>query len=272
MKKNKIIILLFLALYLCGCSKNENYEKLKDKVKVGDYINIIEKNNTYIAKHQFTGTDNDQNISLANLNDWIVIKSSSNSIELMSLNVTDDELCFNGKTGYKNYIYVLNDLSKSFNGSYVIGGRAFGYKNQTEKIENDTCIDNTSLCENKKEYNQQPVEALGFGDEEYKDDYDLSKKLNVLSAGNNKYSSNHYWVASREIHIYNISPVYFMGKYVDATRNLDITTEVLYEDSMSFGKKNNEHCHSVRPIIIISPDSSIISGDGQTKETAYNIK
>ena len=270
MKNKKILILLVLVLCMCGCGKNENYEKLKDKVKVGDYVNITVENNTYVAKQQFTGADNDQNISLANLTDWIVINTSVNSIELMSLNVTNDELCFNGKIGYKNYIYVLNDLSKSFNDSYVIGGRAFGYRNQTEKIEDDTCIDNSSLCENKKEYNKPPVEELGLGDEDYTEDYNLSKQLNVLSAGNNKYSSNHYWVASRGV--YNGSPVYYMGKYVDAGRNLKITTEVLYENSMFFGKKDSEHCHSVRPIIIISPDSSIISGDGQTKATAYNIK
>ena len=81
MKNKKILILLVLVLCMCGCGKNENYEKLKDKVKVGDYVNITVENNTYVAKQQFTGADNDQNISLANLTDWIVINTSLNSIE-----------------------------------------------------------------------------------------------------------------------------------------------------------------------------------------------
>lgn len=63
-----------------------------------------------------------------------------------------------------------------------------------------------------------------------------------------------------------------MARYVDAARSLNITTEVLYKDSISFGKTENEHCQSVRPIIILNPDSNIVSGDGKTMEISFNIK
>ena len=272
MKKTILTILLcgVLILGITGC--NNNYTKLKDEIKIGDYIYFQPELKEYIADSKYTATKSNQSISVENLNTWIVTKINAASIEVMSINVTDDELCFNGKTGYMNYIYVLNNFSNSFKqNSGVINGRAFGYNNQTEIITDDICIENYYLCENKEKYNGVEVEKLGLGDENYYDDYEMASNMNILMAGNQTYSSANYWVASREVSL--TTPTYWMGKYVDAARNLRITKEVLYEtDSLFSETKNNEHCHSVRPILTIDLDTNIISGDGESIETAYKLK
>lgn len=272
MKKSILTILLYgiLITGLTGC--NNNYTKLKDEVEVGDYIYFQPKSKQYIADSKYTGAESNQSISVEKLNTWIVTKINAASIEVMSINVTDDELCFNGKTGYMNYIYVLNDFSDSFKqNNGVINGRAFGYSNQSEIITDDVCIENYYLCKNKERYNGVEVEELGLGDENYYDDYELASNMNILMAGNQTYGSTKYWVASREVS--STTPTYWMGKYVDSGRNLRISTEVLYEtDSLFSETKNDEHCHSVRPILTIDLDTNIISGDGKSIETAYKLK
>ena len=266
MKKIKIIIMLIIVIVLCGCGKEENYETLKDKVKVGDYILLSSDNKEYIAKKEDTGCESDQTISFDNIKYWVVTNKTEYSLELYSLTVSKDELCFKGRSGYANYIYVLNDLVKSYSNKLIVGSRHFGYSNQTEKITDYTCLKNHYDCE----YNGKNTEEYGYGDEGYLEDYKTAKFKGILAIGTDEYHLAHYWIASRKIYSAESLLVYYMARYASAGSNFDVKTEVLYEDSSN--TKNSEYCHSVRPIIYISNDAKIVSGDGESVETGYVIK
>ena len=72
-----------------------------------------------------------QTINPSELDLWRVIKKNEDgSIEVISENTSNEEIHFYGKTGYINYIGVLNEIARAYKNE--VGSRYMGYNGQTE--------------------------------------------------------------------------------------------------------------------------------------------
>ncbi len=182
---------------------------LYDNVKVGHLVRYTPRKTSYEITSDLTGYDHNQTINPSELNLWRVIrKNSDGSIDLVSEYTSSTKLFFKGKQGYKNYIGVLNTLSRSYETDDITSGsRYMGYDGQTENITDETKLNQTSApwTENTSAENSpkgSERERQGGGDTLYITDEALVREaydnsLDTYRVHDINGASSYYWLGSR---------------------------------------------------------------------------
>ena len=224
---------------------------IADKVELGDYIRMTPTSASYTISKNLTGYESDQVINTSELDLWRVIrKNADGTVEVVSEYVSSEEVTFYGKTGFLNYVAALHYITDAYkNKNYVENVRHFGWNGQPSTCEN------ISSCPN--------IDKNG--------EYELvNKVLGNLNGITKKGEKKSYFVAQRKWHIYNdhywcyFEQISNEGKWKEGL--------VYYEKISEEAKVSEEISASIRPILVLSSKVEIKSGDGKSKETAYNLE
>ncbi len=230
-----------------------------DKVEIGEYVSYTPNKTSYNISTSLTGYTLTQTINPGGLNLWRVIrKNSDGSIDLVSEYVLE-ELHFEGKTGYKNYIGTLNTIASQYEKSGITSGsRYMGYNGQTLTITDETMLNRKkapwtehTTAENSPKGSTR--EAQGGGDVLFETDVNLVR----AACGTLKALQGNYYIAGRQYNSYdsswdfNISSVSSDGTVSHVT---------LYRYDRAFFSRVVHGFH--RPIVILKSGIQAISGDG----------
>ncbi|MBR3660678.1 MAG: hypothetical protein IKN63_02110 [Bacilli bacterium] len=184
--------------------------------KLGDYVSYMPTSTSYSPNTSLRGDATAVTINPSELTLWRVIKINPNcTVEVVSEYVSTSTVQFKNKTGYLNYVYVLNEIAKQYadsshtytldpasapNGAF----RNVGYDGATLQITNTTRIDNTSLGASGGLWYQKSTglngeESLGGGDQGFTTDLKLLSDAGVSIAAYAKGTTTptEYWLASR---------------------------------------------------------------------------
>ncbi len=211
-------------------------------LKVGDYISMTPTSTSYTVASSVTGNDTDQTINPSELNLWRVIKKNDNgTVDVISENVSTNEIYFKGETGYLNLVGTLNAIASQYgNTSYVSSTRSMGFSNQTEVCESiDACLADTG----------------------YETDVNLvSTALGSLIGNDSNGVADAYWIASR-----NTNENTQNGRFINATGV--VSDEQITGDGASYS-----NAIKIRPILTLKSNLKIASGDGASSATAYTFE
>lgn len=176
---------------------SENYSEDNDirNFKVGDYVEYTSSTDSYTLDSSTTGYSKTQIIHPSKLNLWRIIKKNDDgTLEMISVNASNETVYFKGITGYKYLIRNLNAIAVKYkNSGYTVGSRYFGYSNQVQHFSRDIvpigCRDD--YCKFTK-VDDCSVNGMDDG---HQADTDLVKSV----FGDLKVANNlKYWVASRD--------------------------------------------------------------------------
>ncbi len=182
---------------------------------------------SFTIPSSLTGYSGDQTIQPNKLTAWRIMNiNEDGTIEMISANTSNEDIYFYGKTGYKNYIGVLNDIASAYeNSTYTIGSRNPGYYGQIQFL-NDNSLANST------DQNTQDVASL----------------RNMMPDNNKDIE---YWIAFREYtSVPQMLSVYIMESSVCTTYDLvnPSTSYTLYK--------------RVRPIVILKSGLKTSEGNG----------
>ena len=258
---------------------------IADNVELGAYIRMTPTSTSYTIPASLTGYTSNQTINPSELNLWRVIKKNEDgTIDVVSECVSSTPVYFSGKTGYINFVKGLNTIAAQYtNDKYVSSTRHMGYSNQTETITNANKLDQTQAqwLEKTSLYDQWTGcdtnnylcgedEFLGAGDIGYETDYNLVNEVyGSMIAKTPTNVATPYWLASRHYYFYDEynNRWNFNARLVNADGSLNGHTLYYYNNGFaSYGPP-----FSVRPIITLKSDIQIISGDGKSVESAFQI-
>ena len=222
------------------------------------------------------------------LNVWRVIRINSDcTVEVVSEYVSDVNVKFAHKTGYKNYVYYLNEIAKQYaNTTYTLDPstapdgafRNVGYDGQTKQIDESATLpsgytthplaDTTLGTASGKWYQKtSPLngqESLGGGDQKFITDIKLLDDAGVSLVAYIKGSTatttlTTYWLASRLFGWYGASEWYFYARYVHYSGYISSSTLWCRRNS-SFSAST--YSYAVRPIVTLKSGLTTSSGDG----------
>lgn len=258
--------------------------------KLGDYIEMTPTSTEYMPDVNFTGGNiNNQNTLNPSYNNlWRVIKINDDcTVEVISEYLTNQKVNLFGKTGYKNFIYALNEVAKQYaNLSYTLDPedantpdgafRNFGYSNQTQIITNDIRLNDTSLNSEglpwyrKKTGERFVEEKFGGGDFGYASDFLLLNEADVpiiatVARGPLPPSTAYaeYYISSRYFTFINVSSWRYCLRVISPAygQQSDFTFVPIYQYlSSSFSEVVTRYY--ARPIITLKADINVASGDG----------
>lgn len=240
----------------------------KSIFKVGYYVKMEPTNTSYTISAVRTGYDTNQIINPSELNLWRVIRiNDDQTVDMVSEYVSSTNVYFRGKTGYLNYVGILNQIAKQYeNANYTVGSRHIGYDgSQTEYITDTSVLTATTVPQinNTSETNvTSATEAKGLGDMGYETDYNLVKAACKTLIANKAGTTTKtpYWAASRN---YSYVPVtgmwYFYGRSINESMN---TNCFYYYDGGHFYA--DDYSWAVRPIVTLKSGLTPSSGDGSS--------
>ncbi len=243
---------------------------LATKAQIGDYVTMEPISTNFEIPSSLTGyVTEKQTINPSELTTWRIINiKEDETIEMISENISTDEVFFQGSTGYKNIVGTLNLIVKQYeNNKYTINSRSIGYNGQTAFI-NDLL---SRIKENKPwdsaiATTDNSRELEGGGDILYQTDIDLvNKAVGTLEATKVGVSANsQYWLASRYYENF-----YFGG---NAILNGGVTHAgrlytASYEDVTGDYYKWTA---SVRPIVVLKSNIQTSGGTG-AKESPWTL-
>ena len=253
-------------------------------LQLGDYIIMTPTSKSYNIAATKTGYSIDQTINPSELNCWRVIeKDSSGYTSVVSEYVSSTDVYFTGKTGYINYVALLNEIASQYkNTKYTTSTRYTGYNGQTKTITDTSKIDEvhwqlwkTDTCEateTSSDCHKNQYETLGGGDILYQYDYDLIKTaLGTLKANRvNTNTPTGYYLSSR-VWAYGNAVSYFWGRAVNESGTLRFT--VLWSSGSSnygSGWITSKPVYALRPIVTLKSGIKAI-GSG-TKDDPYVLQ
>lgn len=265
--RKKTIILLVLAIFFI----NNNIVNAKsiNEIGVGDYIKMEPTSSSVNISSSLTGCQNNQTIAPNKLNMWRVIRKNDNgTIDIISNNVSSEELNICGETGYRNLISILNTVAEFYkNDMFTINARHMGFKNQTKVIIGE--LYNDTLSTNQSN-NNGIFETSGGGDLLYQNDYDLTNSaIGTLTAKKIDGTITSYWLASRNYYA-NSGVGYSYGARTVGNSGAVGGSTLFYKDHAEIG--SNDFGYSVRPILTLKEALFLGSGDGKSETTAYELK
>ena len=250
---------------------------------LGDYIDMTPTTNTSTTISSLSGVSG--SITPSELNVWRVIKINSDcTVEVVSEYVSTTTITLNGKDGYKNMVYGLNEYAKLYaNTTYTLDPatapdgafRNVGYDGQTKQITDTTRLDDQTLgTANGPWYQKAPEmpgveENLGGGDFKYATDLKLMSDAGV-SAMAYKYNTTvktNYWLASRHFDWYDTYAWFFHARFVYSLGYV-YNTDLYYWSKGSFGGYNM--AYSVRPVVTLKSGLTTASGNG-TSTSHYTL-
>ena len=235
---------------------------------LGDYFTLVPDSNSYTIPASETGHDEDVVINPRELTLWRVVGINQNgTYDAVSEYATEPDVYFNGRTGYANYVGVLQDIAAQYAKSgYTVGTRAFGYDGQTLRLTDLSDLDDITI-----DFMDTPSLNVGvgqeynngvFGDTLYLKDTQLVSPFYRtydnygLDTGSVLYPTDSacYWVASRHVS-YNINDYYAHFRFVHSSLSY---TDTRYSYSP-------DNC-GIRPIITIKSNVEIADGTGNKSD------
>lgn len=222
-----------------------------NEVKIGDYISMTPTATSYTISSDLTGYTDTQytdTINPSELNLWRVIrKNEDGTIDVVSEYISSGDVGIYGSTGYMNYIGVLNMLAAQYtNPKYVQSTRHMGYSNQ---IEYCTSID-IQECP---------------GDEGNSMDMNLVQTaLGTLVGTDLDGVQAAYWLSTRNIGGSSGRVRYGTVILKDGTLGPAVA---LFIDGIG-----HVGAARIRPILTLKKDINIMTGNGQSAETAYSFE
>lgn len=283
-------LIIGLVIYMTNQNtKHEITDMLGYNVKVGDYIRFVPESTNYTISTSLTGYHENQTINPSELKIWRVLKiNTDKSVEVISEYLPTNATIFSGLVGYNKLVGSLNTIASQYTKKgYVISARNIGFANQSEDVSNIKSYNNfinKSWDEIKSYVKTNDSFPLSMSvDEAYTKDIDLVQSVlgslgtTPVPIGNTVYLNEwSYYIASRNAEYNTLFPyLNLYVRYVDGTRNNTIGVSDIYSCS---DNNWNDGCESlstslrIRPIITLSPTISIISGDGSSEKTAYELK
>ena len=238
-------------------------KRLDSYFQLGDYIKMTPTVTSYKIDSSKTGFEYDITLNPSEVDTWRVIKiNEDKTAEMIAYTLPSNEIGFNGKTGYKNYVGYLNEIAKQFeNSKYTIGSRHYGYNNQTEYLTDDSVytidtpwkVDYTKIASSKEE------EKQGAGDIGFVKDFNLVSRA-LKTMGTNGY----YFVASRR-YSNESNGSFGIRKQSPSSNTIDYTnSNTLYSN---MGNSTSYTTAKVRPILTLKAGLTP-SGSG-TAEDPY---
>ena len=184
----------------------EVLKSLSNIVKLGDYVTYVPTTTSYTPNATLTGCNGTtacgtiEPLNPSELTSWRVLKiNNDGTIDIVSTNVSNQLIHFYGKTGFINYVKVLNEASIAYrNYTYASKTRAFGYNGQTQQITNTTKLTSTTAPWTYSYTSNDSNEAYGGGDIMYLDDINQMNLAGIsLNASNKSGTDESYLIASR---------------------------------------------------------------------------
>ena len=229
---------------------------LSDKVELGDYIRMTPLSTNYIPQSSLTGyTGNSQKaLNPSELNLWRVIKKNSDgTIDVVSEYISSNSVYIYGITGYKNLIGIFKLLADQYtNPKFVSKTRSIGYNNQIEK-----CFSvEQSLCPAWEQSDDRNL---------------INKILGTLGAVTPTGEERTYSYPIRGYNIYEngIHDIHTFAVLSDGTISGSGLARGMSSDAIS---EERLSIASFRPIVTLKSNINLISGDGKSAETAYNLE
>ena len=279
--------------------------------QIGDYIDMTPTSESFTPDRTLTGlVDFDTfkenvagtttvagTLNPSYLNVWRVIKINADcTVEVVSEYASDVNVKFAHKTGYKNYIYYLNEIAKQYaNTTYTLDPstapdgafRNVGYDGQTKQIDENATLptgytthplaDTTLGASGGKWYQKTTSlngqESLGGGDNGFVTDVKLLNDAGVSLAAYKKGSTVittfvTYWLASRRFYWYSGgSRWYFSARLVSIDGGVS-SSNLWYWNNGYFSSTSGD-C-AVRPIVTLKPGLTKPPGDG-TSSSHYQL-
>lgn len=201
------------------------------EAKIGDYVSYTPEKTSYEIESSHTDISSQDPINPSELNLWRIIKKNEDgTIELVSVNTSNQLVEFHGQIGYDNFVKELNRLATGYETSGITSGsRYMGYEEQKNG-------------------------------ELYKEDIKL-----VEEACNGLQSSSDYFIGSRISQVNDYGDVlefYYIVRYV--TSSGDMKDRLLYY-KMSPNEDIYNVSYSLRPIVILKSGIASISGNGSNE-------
>ena len=215
-----------------------------DELKVGDFVNYIDKNGETIECRVLYDKEYNEN---NNVNYGIQI-ISNDKVDMVSIGASDETATINS---YNNAITTLNQKAEEhLNYTYAQSARCVGSVPDNKNFENTEYFENDEmeLIFNGKLKNTDTNSEI---------DYKQMEKYNMIKI--NSYEN--YWLASRFINFNNNQAEYYI-------RYIENSTEPSYEGGefiMTDGNYmyiTNEHTYALRIVFTLRNDLKIIGGDG----------
>ena len=246
---------------------------LSNIVKLGDYVKYVPTATSYTPDTTLSGCRevvycNQGSFNPSELTIWRVIHIYDDGrIEIVSDNISSESIYIYGKTGYINYVKVLNDAAKSYlDNNYAQSARAFGYYNQTEVITNLSALNSTTPpWTTSTNSSILSYENIGAGDLFVLTDRNKLTSANIdFSAKNNSGVTDFYWTGSR---MYNysstgLSPWSFNGMVLGGA---GLTNYSLYGCNSTNTCSSSIKSAPIRPIVTLKSGISI-TGSGTIED------
>ena len=273
-----------------NCSSN--IQVSTPTLKVGDLVKMTPSGESFDVDSTKCGTDQTITINPKELNIWRIIRINENgtfdmvSEYLPSFTYVDggpSVQYIKGITGYRNYIGCLNDIASHYeNVSYTVGSRHMGYDSakatETLTFGPEDYTQWTKHSSTTNESTTAADELIGGGDIGYLTDVNLvttaytGVKEAPLTANivgtdtpwayflasrvyvhNESFCDDGWgirWIAENGSHVYNAIIKKYDGDWYSPGQSYNIL---------------------IRPIVTLKANTTIVSGDGETEQTAYVI-
>lgn len=210
------------------------------EVKIGNYISMTPTETDYnfcVLETGYSGICG--HLVPSELKLWKVIKKNDDgTIDVISEYVSSNKVAFKGRTGYMNYVGILNEIASHYkNEKYVVKTRHYGYINQIETCESFSA----SACP---------------GDRGWETD---NGTIGTIERTNPGGIASAYWIASR----YQSSTTYgVLSSKVGGTYEMrPFVVNSVEKDSTNA---------SILPILTLKGNLQIKSGSG-TKTSPYQL-
>lgn len=246
-----------------------SYETLAEKVELGDYINLSPVATSYQIPTSLTGYSSVQTINPRELSLWRVIRKNANgSIDVVSEYVSNVDVHFYGKEGYKKLAGSLNEIVSSYtNPKYVTATRHIGYNGQTVNLTDETVF-NATVSPFVGTTQDNTNEIHGGGDMLYLDDYvALQQALNTRATTKQNGTVSAYYLASRNFNS-STNSWNFASKVMNTSGEIENAPLYSYNGSYS----DNDIAYSIRPVLTLRSSLEPNSGTGESADTAYTFE
>lgn len=265
-----------------------NIDATNAGLKVGDYVAYNVDTNQYISDGQYTGTDENAIYSVFSGNEikWRVfyIDEVKNEMAIIPENLTTYMLTLKGENGYNNAVKILNDIADTLfsNDAYKASARALNIED-IQKISNNIGNLRGDNYASKKMYEgvyYPNIVTQNISNSSQISFFKGNSLANRIETTNSFYQgtleiddiykellpNQTFWLASRAISNDENSISYYIST-LNIGNNITVGGSKLFESDQT----RYSETHALMPVVTISRNIQIISGDG-TADSPYELE
>ena len=249
--------------------------------KPGDYVDMVPWTTTSTTISTLSGVSG--YVTPSQLSVWRVIRVNEDcTVEMVSEYVSDTNVTLNGKDGYKNMVYGLNEYAKLYaNKIFTLDPetaptgafRNMGYDGQTLQITDESRITNSSLGASGGAWYQKTTslngeESLGGGDQGFATDVKLltDAGISLVAYQYNTTTPTIYWLASR-LFSWGDASWYFSTRIMNNSGNI-AAGNLYYRNGSKFNTYSSSF--ALRPIVTLRSGITPTGGNG-TSSSHYTL-